>query len=456
MSVWDWSQTAGTNASADASINWAEGQLPSTVNNSARAMMAALAAFIADTGGVTTAGSSNAYTLTLSQTMASATKGIITFVADRANTGAATMNVDGLGAYPLRFISGTALSSGDIVSGGVYMMTWASGSSEWLIINGALNSVAAPTTVFANAGEAFSPGGRLTLTTAVPILTSTVSGATTVYYTPYLHDMIPIWDGTNFVPKRFTELSQTTTDNTKSPAAVTTSSNYDVFVWSDSGTLRATRGPAWSSGTSRGTGAGTTELDTVRGVKVNKVAITNGPGAGYGTYVGTIRSNGSSQIDFILGGSASGGTESVLNVWNYYNRAKVRAEVTDSGTSYTYTTATIRSMRASATNRVSFVSGLAEDCIDVNLRIGCTTVASAGAGMYFGIGLDTTTAFTYLTTLAFSQAASALSFYDMNTSMLAPQIGSHYIQALELGDGVNANTVATTTLATILQAGIMM
>jgi hypothetical protein len=44
MSLWQWSTTAANNASADPSINWAEGQSPSTVNDSARAMMAAIAA----------------------------------------------------------------------------------------------------------------------------------------------------------------------------------------------------------------------------------------------------------------------------------------------------------------------------------------------------------------------------------------------------------------------------
>lgn len=40
----NWSTTAADNDDADSTINWLEGQLPSTVNNSARAMMAVLAA----------------------------------------------------------------------------------------------------------------------------------------------------------------------------------------------------------------------------------------------------------------------------------------------------------------------------------------------------------------------------------------------------------------------------
>jgi hypothetical protein len=42
-SIYDWSTTASTNGSADATINFAEGQTPSSVNDSARALMARIA-----------------------------------------------------------------------------------------------------------------------------------------------------------------------------------------------------------------------------------------------------------------------------------------------------------------------------------------------------------------------------------------------------------------------------
>ena len=42
MAIRDWSTTAGDNDDADSNINWLEGQAPSTVNNSARALMAAI------------------------------------------------------------------------------------------------------------------------------------------------------------------------------------------------------------------------------------------------------------------------------------------------------------------------------------------------------------------------------------------------------------------------------
>lgn len=136
MSVYSWNTSAASNASADANIDWTEGMLPSLVNDSARAMMAALASMIRDQGGYATlGGSGNTFTLTLSQTMASKVPAIIGFLATRANTGAVTMNIDSSGGYPLRKNTGVDLVSGDIVNGAFYIITWDSANSEWKIAN---------------------------------------------------------------------------------------------------------------------------------------------------------------------------------------------------------------------------------------------------------------------------------------------------------------------------------
>ena len=64
MPVYKWSLVAAANASADSSINFAEGQAASTVNDSARAMMAAVAAWRTDfTGGLITTGTTTDYLL---------------------------------------------------------------------------------------------------------------------------------------------------------------------------------------------------------------------------------------------------------------------------------------------------------------------------------------------------------------------------------------------------------
>src|SRR6185312_8868999 len=64
MTLYRWSQTAAADATADSTINWAEGQPPSSVNDSARAMMAATAKYRDDiAGAIVTGGTSTAYTV---------------------------------------------------------------------------------------------------------------------------------------------------------------------------------------------------------------------------------------------------------------------------------------------------------------------------------------------------------------------------------------------------------
>ncbi len=50
-SIYDWSIIASENAYVDENINWAEGQPPSTVNDSARAMMQRIKEYLLDNGG---------------------------------------------------------------------------------------------------------------------------------------------------------------------------------------------------------------------------------------------------------------------------------------------------------------------------------------------------------------------------------------------------------------------
>jgi len=288
-------------------------------------------------------------------------------------------------------------------------------------------------------------GGRLTLASGTPVMTTDQTAKTTVYFTPYNGDVIPIYDGTDMVPTQFTELSQATTDATKSPAAVAASKNYDVFVWNDSGTIRATRGPTWDSGAVagsdvvRGTGAGSTELQMVKGIWTNKNAITNGPAANRGTYVGTIRSNGSSQIDWKLGSSAASGGEAFLGVWNMYNRVSVMPAVQDTTDSWTYQSTTIRPMNNSATNRISFVRGLDEDSVWAQNSIGTSSSGSGDLGIA-GIGLDSTTAnAANSATTQPSAAGAANTFASLYPSYAGlPGIGIHYLQCLERCVGVVA------------------
>lgn len=279
------------------------------------------------------------------------------------------------------------------------------------------------------------PGGRLTLTTAMPVTTSDVTGATTIRYTPFKHDKVMLFDGSRWRIRTFTELSQATTDTTKSPAAVANNSNYDLFVWDDAGTLRLSRGPLWSSDTARGTGAGTTELERLNGRMVNKYTITNGPFAQRGLYVGTVRSNGSAQIN---------DSASLRHVWNAFNRVirnlQNPFELTDS---WSYTTFTVRQANNSTSNQFDLVIGLAEE--PVRARVYATVLTNgSGGGGDVGIGVDGTSR-TVGTLWTQAGAASAALGAGLSIPTFAewqghPGIGRHFFTWLERGASSGTST----------------
>lgn len=75
MTLYKWSHVAAADATADASINWQEGQAPSSINDTARAMMAAVAKYRDDiAGAIVTGGTSTAYTVSSFQIFDSLTR----------------------------------------------------------------------------------------------------------------------------------------------------------------------------------------------------------------------------------------------------------------------------------------------------------------------------------------------------------------------------------------------
>lgn len=129
MAWYNWSQTAASNANADTSINWAEGQAPSSVNDSARAMMAATAKYRDDiAGAIVTGGTSTAYTLSSFSnfdTLAHLNGQIIAFSPHATNgAGPVTLLVDSLTAKPLRSSPGVELLAGTIIQGTPYLVVY--------------------------------------------------------------------------------------------------------------------------------------------------------------------------------------------------------------------------------------------------------------------------------------------------------------------------------------------
>jgi hypothetical protein len=280
-----------------------------------------------------------------------------------------------------------------------------------------------------------TPGGRLTLSSLLPVTITDVTAATTVRYALHNHNRIALYNGTRWVLKTFTELSQATTDTTKSPAAVANNSMYDVFVWDDAGTLRATRGPPWTSDIVRGAGAGTTELARLDGRFVNNVAITNGPAAQRGLYVGTFRSDASAQVNDTL---------TKRHVWNMYNRVPRPMKAVDATVSWNYSTNTFRQANGSTANQLDFILGLNEERATASALGRAYNSGATYRACVTAIGLDSTTTPSgiyagFATSTVISGSGTA--FYEG-----FPGLGRHFLAWLERGDGIDTQSWSGTNV----------
>jgi microcystin-dependent protein len=132
-----WSRVAASNSNADSAINWAEGQSPSSVNDSARAMMASAAGFRDDiAGAIVTGGTSTAYTVTSYQvfdTLAHMSGQMIAFTPHVTNGATVTLNVDGLGAKPLRPAPSVELQSNVLILGTPYVALYNNSDAVWYL-----------------------------------------------------------------------------------------------------------------------------------------------------------------------------------------------------------------------------------------------------------------------------------------------------------------------------------
>jgi len=122
-----WSTTASSNATADSAAPWPEGMAPSQVNDSARGGMASVAKYRDDTAGsLVTSGSSTAYTVTSNQNV-STTDYIdgqrFSLKFHTASGAAPTLSIDGLAAWPLQTIVGTAVPTGFFIANSIWDVT---------------------------------------------------------------------------------------------------------------------------------------------------------------------------------------------------------------------------------------------------------------------------------------------------------------------------------------------
>lgn len=301
-----------------------------------------------------------------------------------------------------------------------------SSTAVWTAINASSATAAVP-----------PPQGRLTPTSGAPVISAGVTSGTSLYYTPYIGNLVPIYNGASMTPTEFSELTLSLV------SAHAANTIYDVFVFSNSGVLTLATGPAWTTSTAgsgaRGSGASTTQLTRIKGLLVNAVQITarNGSttysvGANLATYVGSIF------IDTAAGQISchtAWGQSRRWAVWNAYNREPVVLRAGDSTTSWTYNSTTIRASNGSSANSLTTFMGLAEEpaTLTFDQAVSGTAPTTQGANNY--IGVNSTTAGTgrrgtYSVTCDGSSVVVTTS--DMNARHTAlPSLGANTYTCLE-------------------------
>lgn len=207
-------------------------------------------------------------------------------------------------------------------------------------------------------------GLRLTLTTAVPVTTSNVTAATTIYLTPFKSGSISLYDGTTWVRRNTTEISLAL-------GTLVSGKNYDVFAQWNGSAVTLVLSAAWTNDTTR--------FDTL--TRQNGIVVMSG--APNARYVGTLRTTSTTQTE---------DSDSKRFLYNFYNQAMRHMSVFDVTTSWSYavTINTWRQVRATATNRVEYVCGDASCDIQASAA---TQGEGAGTGVTLGagIGIDSTT-----------------------------------------------------------------
>lgn len=256
--------------------------------------------------------------------------------------------------------------------------------------------------------------GRLTLTTGVPVTTSDVTAASTIYYTPHLGDVVSLYDGSTWTPQTFTELS-------RSLASLTSGKNYDVVLYLNSSTLTLDLMPAWTDDTTRASA-----ISLQNGVYVNTSSFTSARAghsvsAARAIVVGTIRTTGTSTTEDSLG------KRFTSNLRNWWPRSCSKEA---SGT-HNYNTATTRSWNNDTANRCEWITCLPG--MATLAHVGGSQLSTAtGGGTTAGFGLDSTT----VDHVSVQQVGAIICNFSNSKPLSASITGYHYGQLTQTGSGV--------------------
>lgn len=333
--------------------------------------------------------------------------------------------------------------------------------------------------------------GRLTPTVSTPYAHST-TGQDTLYWEPYLGNLMALYDGTRWglysMTNRQIGLTQTlsctgssgsttltpttvpsrlvagmkvsgvniragstvvsTTSTTITLSATTTgvvsgnitfkcpaNTNYDIFGVVDNSTLALRFSNPWTNDTTRADA-----LTTLNGIDVNSAVIASGQAqaiaANCGRYLGTVRVSATDGfVDFSKGGISSqlGGFR---GVWNRYNQVPLEMLVIDTTDTWPYITHTWRLANGltQPANCCRYVTGDASTRVFAKVGHHAILVSNGTHAVGAGIGIDSSIAYSGQAQNAYNNGASTLLFPIGGEYVGEPGLGYHYLSWLEIGE----------------------
>jgi hypothetical protein len=316
-----------------------------------------------------------------------------------SNLGVGTSSQFGSGVGVVGIANAGTVPSTNPSSGGVLYAE--AGQLKWRRSDGTIDVVGNVGTVDNSVSQ-----GRLTLSSGNPLTTIDVTAATTVYFAPFYGNRIALYSGTAWSLYTFTERSL-------SLSGLSANTNFDIFIYDNSGTLTL-ESVAWTNNTTRATA-----IVLQDGVWVKSGAATR-------RYAGTIRTTATA--------GQCEDSETKRYVWNVSNRVARKIKRVETTSSWTYTVAAWRALNNSSANRMEFVIGIAEDPVVLmfDQRI---TLNAAGWNGAVGIGVDSTTSNSADVYVTMDQDYPGYTSIQRAQYASHPGLGYHYLQLLEYGYG---------------------
>lgn len=281
------------------------------------------------------------------------------------------------------------------------------------------------------------PGGRLTLTPGAAAPEADVASATSLHYVPFGASTVPVDTGSGFTFLNIPSGLSIALDSNSGHAGYHQSGkNFDVFAYNaGGGDIGIGTGPAWSSDTSRGTGAATTELTSLSGFFVNAVSISLRIGSGSGdvvtigsgeaTYLGSFRPTAN--------GTATD-TKAKRLVFNAYNAVE-RLMAKPTTANFSYTTPAYIPYENSATNKLEMLLGLVG--VPVRARASISVLPDSGGVRLVRtkVGLDSDSIPSLDCTGTNAHAPASCLTHLFSEYEGYPGLGYHYLVPLMYGSG---------------------